>query len=293
MSDVLSHDIAENQTEAPASEAGSIHDRDDPRAFFREMQPLGYRMPDSAKPILDTVLARLADRRAGTIDVLDIGCSYGINAALLKYDLSLGELYSHWSQSHLERASSQEILNLDRRFFAALRAKRDITVTGLDVAERAVRFGIDSGLLDDGFSANLEVEALPSAAKGNLAGIDLVMSTGCVGSITERTFNRLLPAITKEERPWIANFVPRTVPFDAIATALAESGYVTERLEETAFIQRRFRDPDERDAVMARLRDMGREILPQEEKGLVTAEFFLSRPKEEAEALALEQLFAR
>ncbi|PTW55712.1 hypothetical protein C8N35_11237 [Breoghania corrubedonensis] len=288
MRDVVIEDI--NETRANLDH---INNHEDPREFFRVLQPLGYRLPDAAKPVFDKVIDRLAARRGTPVNLLDLGASYGIDAAILKYDLSVGELYSHWSQSHLERTEPAEIISLDHRFFAALRKKRDITVTGIDMAPKAIEFALKAGLLDAGFAANLEAEALPAAGREALADIDLVITTGCVGKVTARSFERLLPAMTKAEKPWFANFVLRTVAFDDVAAKLAEHGYVTEKLEDTSFIQRRFADRGEREEVMAALEARALNPLPLEEKGLMVAEFFLSRPRDEAEAMPLETLMAR
>ncbi|MEI2384522.1 hypothetical protein [Breoghania sp. JC706] len=288
MSDVIIEDINETRTRLDR-----VNTHEDPREFFRVLQPLGYRLPDAAKPVLDRLIGRLAATRGGPVNLLDLGAAYGINAAILKYDLSIGELYSHWSQSHLERTEPHEIIALDHRFFAALRAKRDITVTGIDMAPKAIAFALEAGLLDAGFAVNLEAEALPEAARPALAGIDLVTTTGGVGTVNARTFERLLPALTKPERPWFANFVLRTAGFDDVAAMLAEHGYVTEKLEDTPFIQRRFADREERERAFAGLAARGRSPLPLEEKGLMVAEFFLSRPREQAEAEPLESLMTR
>ncbi|MDJ0933219.1 hypothetical protein [Breoghania sp.] len=270
-----------------------VNTHDDPREYFRVLQPLGYRLLDAAKPVLDTLINRLAERRPVPVNLLDLGASYGINAAILKYDLSFGELYSHWSQSHLEHIEPYEIINLDHRFFSALHNKRDITVTGVDMAPKAIEFAFKVGLLDAGFSANLEAEALPSSARDMLADIDLIVTTGCVGTITGRSFERLLEGVTKSEKPWIANFVLHTVPFDDVAAKLAEHGYVTEKMDDATFIQRRIADHDEKNQMMAQLKAHGLEPLPLEEKGLVATEFYLSRPKKEAELWPLETLMKR
>jgi hypothetical protein len=41
--------------------------------------------------------------------VLDLGCSYGVNAALLKHDLSMRELYERWGQNGIVRVNWLEL----------------------------------------------------------------------------------------------------------------------------------------------------------------------------------------
>ena len=68
-----------------------IYDQPDPRAYFRELKKLRYAIPGAAKPIFQKLISSLQRRRDDTICVLDLGCSYGVNAALLKHDLSMSE----------------------------------------------------------------------------------------------------------------------------------------------------------------------------------------------------------
>ena len=72
-----------------------IYNQSDPRAYFRELKKLDYAIPEVAKPIFQKLITALQRRRNDTVHVLDLGCSYGVNAALLKHDLSMDELYDH------------------------------------------------------------------------------------------------------------------------------------------------------------------------------------------------------
>src|SRR5690606_11532367 len=121
---------------------------------------------------------------------------------------------------------------------------------------------------------------------------DLVASTGCVGYVTERSFGHILEASADAAPPWIASFVLRMFPYDAIARTLEDAGYVTERLDGVAFTQRRFASADERRHVIAAVESMGRDPAGLEAEGRQCAEFFLSRPAAEAAACPLADLFA-
>ena len=127
-----------------------IYNQPDPRAYFRELKKLGYAIPGAAKPIFQKLVSHLRRRRNETVHVLDLGCSYGVNAALLKHDLSMPEPYDHWGQDKLTDATPEEVVAYDQRFFAALDEPEDIKVIGLDQAEQAVEFAEESGLLDEG-----------------------------------------------------------------------------------------------------------------------------------------------
>lgn len=262
-----------------------IYDQPDPRDYFRELEKLGYAIPDAAKPIFQKLISHLRRRRDDTVHVLHLGCSYGVNAALIKHDLSMPELYDHWGQKRLADATPKEVVKYDQRFFSKLDEAGDIEVIGLDQAENAIGFAEEVGLLDEGLAVNLETEPLPGLTEEELAAVDLVTSTGCVGYVTEKSFDRLLPAVTRGRAPWLANFVLRMFSFDGIEKTLNDRSYVTEKLEGHTFVQRRFASAEEQEYVVGRLREQGIDPTGKESEGHLLAEFYLSRPaNEKAEA---------
>ncbi len=267
-----------------------IYDQPDPRIYFSELRELQYGIPGAAKPIFQRLCAQLRKRRDPPIRVLDLGCSYGVNAALLKYGLSMPQLYARWGNEKLANASSEEVVQYDERYFASLDKVEDIEVVGLDMAGQAVEFATDVGLLDDALAVNLESEPLPISANGKLAAVDMVISTGCVGYLTEKSFKRLMPSIAREQKPWIANFVLRMFPFDAIEQTLSDWGYVTEKLEGHSFVQRKFASAQEQEQVLEQLQEQGIDPNGKETEGNLLAEFYLSRPAQEVSAAPLAQL---
>lgn len=281
----------EDINEAKAS-MDHIYDQSDPRAYFRELEPLGYSIPGTAKPVFARLLDRLRQRRRGPLHVLDLGCSYGVNAALLKHDVTMTELYDHWNQPRLAEASPDEIVEYDRRFFANMDRRDGIAVLGLDQAAHAVAYAEAVGLLDAGITANLEIEPLPDGAHEKLADVDLVISTGCVGYVGEATFDRIMPAVTRNTPAWMSNFVLRMFPFDAIAERLARHGYVTEKLDGETFVQRRFASREEETQVVEQLRQVGMDPGPELESGCLLAELYVSRPAADVSGAPLERLLA-
>ena len=269
-----------------------IYNQSDPRAYFRELKKFDYVIPEVAKPIFKKLIEALQQRRENTIQVLDLGCSYGINAALLKHDLSMDELYDHWGQKTFSNATSDAVIARDQIYFADLKAPEDIGVVGFDVAQNATSYGEEVGLLDESFTVNLETELLSTSAKEELALVDLVTSTGCVGYVTEKSFDRMLPAMGSGQMPWFANFVCRMFPFDAIEECLDGWGYVTEKLQNRTFLQRRFASVHEQEQVIGQLRDQGVDPTGLEGEGDLLAEFYLSRPTAEAAAVPIERLLA-
>jgi SAM-dependent methyltransferase len=286
----MSGDVAFEEINEVKANMDYIYDQPDPRAYFRELRKLGYAIPGLAKPIFQKLISHLRRRPNDMVHVLDLGCSYGVNAALLKHDLSMSELYDHWGNKALSEVTPEEVATLDRRFFSNLDEPEDIEVIGLDQAESAIAFAEEAGLLDEGLAINLETEPLPGSASQDLAQVDLVMSTGCVGYVTEKSFDRLLPAVTQGQPAWIGNFVLRLFPFDAIEDSLNDWGYVTEKLEGRTFVQRQFASAEEQEQVLEQLCERGIDPTGQETEGNLLAEFYLSRPTNELAEVAIERL---
>lgn len=281
----------ENLNEVKA-DMNHIYNQSDPRHYFRELNKVDYAIPDTAKPIFQSLIGHLQQSHDDALHVLDLGCSYGVNAAILKHDLSMDDLYDHWGQDQMKGATSNEVVADDQRFFSDIDNPEEITVIGLDQAEKAIAFGVESGLLDEGIVANLETEPLSATAKKTLEQVDLVISTGCVGYLTEKSFERFLPAVTEGSQPWLANFVLRLFPFDAIEESLDKWGYVTEKLEGETFFQREFVSDDEQGKVLEQLRDQGINPAGKEAEGHFLAELYLSRPVADVKAMPLESLLS-
>lgn len=270
-----------------------IYNQTDPRGFYTELEKLDYAIPDVAKPIFQTLITQIQHARSNPIHVLDLGCSYGVNAALLKHDISMSELYDHWRKRALATASLDKLVSYDQMYLRTQGRHEDIEVTGIDQAENAIRFATRVGLLDHGLAINLEEEELPESLAATLASVDLVISTGCVGYMTEKSFERILPAVTQGEAPWIANFVLRSFPFDTIDDTLSSYGYVTEKLQGQTFFQRTFASVDEQEQMIEQLVARGIDPAGKEAKGQLLAELYLSRPKAVAAELPLQKLLSR
>ena len=116
------------------------------------------------------------------------------------------------------------------------------------------------------------------------------MSTGCVGYVTEKSFEQLMPTVTEKQPAWIANFVLRIFPYDKIERTLGHWGYATEKLSGQYFQQRKFASEEERLQVVGQLKDQGIDPGGLEADGHFMAELYLSRPEAEVQELPLKQL---
>jgi SAM-dependent methyltransferase len=274
------------------SDFESIYNRPDPRAYFAHLGGVDYQIPQNAKPVFERVIDALRrTHKTDAVNVVDLGCSYGVNAALLKYGMDLDDLYARYASPEAKRLDRDELLQEDLRLIEEIETEdAGLKVVGLDVAPEAVGYATDAGLLDAGIVADLEGGPLAPEDAAALCDVDLVISTGCVGYVTERSFARIVGAADGEPLPWIASFVLRMFPYDRIADTLDRHGYRTEKLDGVTFVQRRFANDDERRDVLAILDRMGIDPRHREAEGRYHADFFLSRPEEEAAAAPLAEI---
>jgi hypothetical protein len=263
-----------------------IYDCLDPREYFRVLGELDYEIPQRAQPVFDALVTALQSDPArvggGSLRVLDLCCSYGVNAALLRCDVTLDELFDRYASAALAGLSSAELARADAAYYAGLCLPDAVRVSGLDMAGNAIAYGCGVGLLDGGWAENLE-EVDPSGELTDyLGGVDLVTTTGGVGYITERTFDRVLGARREGPAPWVAAFVLRMFSYDRISETLAGHGLVTEKLGGVSFPQRRFASEAEREAALREVRGRGLDPAGMEDTGRYYADFYLSRPAAEA-----------
>ncbi|MFE7666271.1 MULTISPECIES: hypothetical protein [Streptomyces] len=268
----------------------AIYNCPDPRRYFTTLQPLDYQIPHHGQAVFRTVADALRQRRPGRtpLDVVDLCCSYGVNAALLNHRLTLDDLYGRYTALGHATSRTPQLVHADRTFFATLRRPQAARVTGIDAARRAVDYARDVGLLDRGFPENLERDEPSAALRHALAGTDLITVTGGVGYISARTFARLFDCLSSP--PWVAAFVLRTVSYRPVARLLDRAGLVTEKLTSRTFRQRRFADGAERRAAFDALTGHGLSTAGKEADGFYHAELFLSRPAADIAALPLADL---
>lgn len=296
-----------------------IYTQPDPRAYFQVLRRLDYCVPQLAKPYFAKLVKEYRETRSVAVPkVLDVGCSYGINAALLKYDVTMDELYTRYDDaepavrdaiatraapgsdatpvapgadttcaaagadapvdpaSEADARVREELLLRDRRLSRSRRPAHPTTVVGLDTSGNALTYALQAGFLDDAVHADLERDELTPEQRDRLSGADLVISTGCIGYVTERTLTRVVRA-QGDRRPWMAHFVLRMFPFAPVESALSELGYRTARVE-GVFKQRRFASRQEQERVLDTMSAAGVHAGGLEAEGWLYAQLYVSRP---------------
>lgn len=266
-----------------------IYNNADPISYFSTLSRLGYRIPQEAKPQFQRLIeARRSATETRPAKLIDLGCSYGINGALLKYGLSMDELYQLYGA--IEAGDHETLLQRDRDLYAEP-ADAALEIIGVDPAERAVSYAVDAGMLDAGVVTNLEEGEPAPQDTVAIENADLIISTGCVGYVTEVSLERLLEA-SQDSRPWMAHFVLRMFDFGASEEMLSQHGYVTEKLE-GLFRQRRFASAEERQHVLDNLDHLGVDASGAEETGWYLAELHVARPEEAVKSMPLGEILDR
>ena len=266
----------------------NIYDQPDPRGYFSVLGALDYMIPDVAEPIIRQILAARYKRAGTDATVLDVGCSYGINAAVHRFPLSVRVLRRRYANPEMAALTADDLARLDRSYYASWPQISAARFIGLDVSAPAVRYAVAVGLLDAGLVANFESGTPSSQDRESLRRATVVLSTGCVGYVTERTFGSILDCT--EKPPWVVSFVLRMFPYEPIAAELAKRGLVTEKLAGATFVQRRFRDVKEFTDCLTTLEKLNIDTKGLEAEGRFQAELFVSRPRADVEAAPLAKI---
>lgn len=268
----------------------ALYTSDDPREYFKLLGRLDYIIPHVANPVFAQLIRARAAQQDGPVTVLDLGCSYGVNGALMKYDLDYDSLLSRYTSPALQSQTSEDLLELDRAYYLSWPKKRNVRVIGHDISENAVRYAQSVGTVDVGMAVDLEQRDPTPEEAELLRDVDLIVSTGCVGYVSGKTFERVARLARSGRAPWVASFVLRMFPYDEIAATLGEAGLETERFDGATFVQRRFAGRSEMERVIRTVEGRGIDTRGHEVEGLYHAELFVSRPAEEIARLPLRNM---
>lgn len=267
-----------------------IYTAPDPRQYFRVLGQLDYIIPHLAQPIFGQLIRARSERQNEPVTVLDLGCSYGVNGALMKYAIGFDAIRERYTSPQLQGLSRSELLKHDQAFFRSWPRDENVRVIGLDVSKEAIRYAQESGAIDVGYALDLENnDPTPEQAEA-LAQVDIVISTGCVGYVTSKTFRRLTKLSRRGRPAWVASFVLRMFPYEAIERTLSEQALVTEKFEGATFVQRRFANEEEMQATVSAVEARGLDTFGREIEGLYHADLFVSRSADEIDRMPLQNL---
>jgi hypothetical protein len=287
---LVSTDIAVG--ESGKADFDDIYAASDPREYYRVLCGLDYIIPDLSKSIFRSLIKYCSHDREEPLKVLDIGSSYGINSALIEYPLDIQRMLQRYSCPEMYRLTSDRVRLLDRNYFSSWPRRSDTIFYGVDVSKAAISYAKSVGLIEDGVTTNMEISDPTESEKRILGDADMIITTGCVGYVTHRTFERIFECQNKKRPPLVASFVLRMYSYDDVAAELEKQGLITEKLEGITFVQRRFNSSDEYNSVMSQLSERGVDPAGKEAEGLYHAELFVSRTEEEIKKTPLADLLS-
>ena len=114
----MSNPYAQHNEQSKANFDG-VYDLPDPRGYFEALGSLNYQAPEHGRRVFSALLGAMQGD-GNPPKVLDLCCSYGVNAALLKHDLALDDLYERYSSPELAGLSGEELASFDAGFYANL-----------------------------------------------------------------------------------------------------------------------------------------------------------------------------
>jgi len=265
-----------------------IYAMNDPRSYFSVLGSLDYMIPDVAEPVIRQILDARSQYYGDENTILDIGCSYGINAAIHRFPVNFASLQQRYARREMMKLDADEVIRLDRSFYSSWPEIGVGRFIGVDISEAAIRYANAVGLHVDGIAVDLESAPLSAQDAAIIAPANVLLSTGAIGYVTDQTYRAILDAVTTP--PWIISFVLRMFPYSDFIETFAERGLVTEKLAGSTFVQRRFRDEMEFERSLNSLKQRGIDTSGFEADGLFQAELFLSRPEADAKALPLDDI---
>ncbi len=246
------------------------------------MANLGYQIGEQAKPYLTAAADFLRERnhRDESVQMLDLGCSYGVASALVKYGCSLEELLAFFANRAPE--APQACVQSTKRWLGAVPPQRNLDVVGFDSSGPAIAFGEATGLLSEGIACDLEQPgaAQTSEERERVRRSNLLVSTGAVGYVTERTFAPILADLGKSHPgafgPAAVLTVLRMFDVDPIERCFANAGLRFEPLPGVLLPQRAFATDREKSEILSILREQGVKTTGAESDGVLFAEVWIA-----------------
>lgn len=265
-----------------------------PHAYFATMNDLEYAIGQEARPFFHSAVG-LMRRQLGKevpIRMLDLGCSYGVGSALVKYGFSFGEIADFFQNSADQ--DYRQCVKETREWLAESDLVTPITCVGADASAEAIKFASDAGLIDGGIAHDLETDQdLNPEERQLIRKCNLLISTGAIGYVGEKTLSAILKELGKSSSlthgPYSVVTILRMFEPEPIAATFAKFGYKFAPVPGVHLRQRRFHDDKEQQETIRLLtkRGLGTETL--EATGYLYADLFIGSPQADLHGL-LQQM---
>jgi len=257
----------------------NIYTQKYPNSYLKEMKRLDYRIPDKTKPLYLSIAKQLYNKLSKTINILDIGSSYGINSALMRHNLTMSDLDDFFLKEEPTKEQA-------RQFFNELPSDETLRFYQIDISNLALRFSEDVQLCKKGICVNLETGNPPIK---EIPHLDMIIATGCIGYIGYKAFSNLFELIKKQQSesnsetpkkgPVFAFSVLRIFDMEKIEKTFDHYGYSLVKSDIRPIRQRRFSDLEEKHKTVSLLHDKGIDTKWLEDDGHFYADFYIASPK--------------
>jgi hypothetical protein len=253
-------------------------------AYIASMARTGYQIGEQARPYCTAAAELLGEQNgdAGPVQLLDVGCSYGIGSAFVKYGCSFDEMVAFYaSRAPREYDAACETT---RAWLNIAPPAHNVRSVGLDSSEPAIHFAVDAGLLDHGLARNFEQPDTTPTEEDNdwFRSCNLLISTGAIGYVTERTLEVVLRHLGKDSPgdfgPFAVVTILRMFDFSAIETVFEKHGFRFGAVPGARLPQRRFAGREECRQVLSLLHDRGIDTRGWEDRGKHYADLFIAAP---------------
>ncbi|MGA6994020.1 MAG: hypothetical protein WBX50_08995 [Candidatus Deferrimicrobiaceae bacterium] len=271
-----------------------------PHSYIALMAKIGYEISDQARPYCTAAAGLLREHNgnARPVQMLDVGCSYGIGAAVVKYGCRLDEIVAFFaSRAPKEYHAMCEAMRMWLNIVPPPNC--DMRAVGLDSSQPAIRCALDAGLLDGGIARDFEQPDV-TPAEDEVAWFrssNLLISTGTIGYVTERTFDVILRHLGKDYPgdfgPFAVVTILRMFDHAPIKTVFEKHGLTFGAVPGARLPQRWFTDADERREVLSLLHDRKIETREWEDRGKHFADLFIAAPPEQFSKLRDQMVATR
>jgi hypothetical protein len=261
-----------------------IYQAPTPHAYFATMNDLEYAIGQEARPFFHSTVA-LMRRRLGKeipIRMLDLGCSYGVGSALVKYGFSFGEI-ADFFQNAADQNYHQCVKDT-REWLAESEPVKRITCIGADASAEAIKFASEAGLIDGGIAHDLEADQeLDEAERLLIRKCNLLISTGAIGYVGEKSLSAILKHLGKGSAlahgPYTVVTILRMFQPEPIAATFNKFGYRFEAVPGVHLRQRRFHDEKEQQESIRLIKARGLGAQELESDGYLYADLFIGSPE--------------
>jgi hypothetical protein len=280
-----------NQENEAKATFDKVYVQPTPHAYVQNMALHGYQIGEQARPycLEATQLLNELNSNAWPVQMLDLGCSYGMASAFLKYGCSFDEIVAFFgSRAPKELIACAEVT---RMWLNVAPPACDIRCVGLDSSEPAVSFALRAGLLDGGIAKNYEDKTVQPSKEDIewFRSCNMLVSTGAIGYVTEESLRKILPHLGKDHPtkygPFAVVTILRMFEIDTVRECFGEAGLTLTQVPDIRLAQRNFADDNERDGVISLLHEQGVDTTGYEDTGTLYADLYVAAAEDHIDRL--------